>query len=97
MSGFHILIAAAMMLAGSQAGAIENPRDQDAALAGAQAGRLMNFGDIRNRVDARIGGKFLGCDCNPDAARYRMRYMRGNKIIEVDVDARTGNIIGTRK
>ncbi len=91
-------MTATLLIAGtSSAQAIEDPRDQDAALAGAQAGTLMSFGDIKSRVGARVGGEFIGCDCDPGAARYRMKYMRGNQVIEVDVDARTGNIISTRK
>ncbi|MGB3721413.1 MAG: hypothetical protein WA979_01175 [Pacificimonas sp.] len=91
-------IAATLSIASvSSAQAIEDMRDQDAALAGAQAGTLMSFGDIKSRVGARVGGKFIGCHCDPGAARYRMKYMRGNRVIEVDVDARTGNILSTRK
>ncbi|MEM8826429.1 MAG: PepSY domain-containing protein [Pseudomonadota bacterium] len=99
MRFLHAFLALALVATGMTAAparAIEDPRDQDAALAGAQAGRLVSFNKIRDRVGARVGGKFLGCDCDPNAARYRLRYMRGNEVVEVDVDARTGNILRIR-
>ena len=73
--------------------AIEDPRDQDAALAAREAGELMGFGAIRSQVSSRVGGRFLGCDCDPHAARYRMKYLKDGKVVMVDVDARTGNIL----
>jgi|TARA_R100000501_G_scaffold17919_1_gene34812 uncharacterized membrane protein YkoI len=97
MAVLSILIAFGVSLAAFGGQAMEQVSDQDAARAGAQAGRLMNFGELRDRVGARVGGRFLGCDCNPDAARYRMRFMRGNQVIEVDVDARNGDILRTRE
>ena len=89
-------LALGLLFASADAQAIEDPSDQDAALAGARSGALMSFGDIRERVSARVGGRFIGCDCDPNSARYTMRYLRGNKVVEVDVDARTGNILGKR-
>ncbi|EMD82206.1 PepSY domain-containing protein [Pacificimonas flava] len=68
-------------------------RDQDAALEAREAGRLLSLGDIRSNVAGVVGGKFLGCDCDPHAARYRMKFLREGKVVMVDVDARTGNIL----
>ena len=92
---FVSLIAASLAgssLAGAPARSLE-PQDQDAALAGREAGELLGLDALRSNVSRQLGGKFLGCDCDPHSARYRMKYLRDGKVLMVDVDARTGDIL----
>jgi uncharacterized membrane protein YkoI len=68
-------------------------KDHDAARQAAQAGEIRSLGEIRSRVGARVGGQFVGSDLNMQSKRYRLRYLREGNVVEVDVDARTGNIL----
>ncbi|OWV33672.1 hypothetical protein B5C34_09495 [Pacificimonas flava] len=93
---FGIIAAALLFLmaaAPAPAEAIVDPRDQDAALQARKNGELLGLDDIREQVGRRVGGRFLGCDCDPHSGRYRMKYLRGGKVVMVDVDARTGDIL----
>jgi hypothetical protein len=40
------------------------------------------------------GASYLGSEYDPGSATYRLKYMRSGSVIWVDVDARTGAIIG---
>ncbi len=58
---------------------------------------LKSYSEIKAMTDARIGGRLIGSDFDPDTFTYQMRYMRGTGIIDVLVDARTGKILGGRE
>ena len=48
---------------------------------------------IRDRVMREIGdAEYLGPEFRGDT--YRLKFMRGNRVIWVDVDAATGRIVG---
>ncbi|MEE4349887.1 MAG: hypothetical protein V2J26_06635 [Pacificimonas sp.] len=89
------MIAAAMALplAAMPAQAIVDPRDQDAALQARESGELLGLNALKDKVGRQVGGRFLGCDCDPHSGRYVMKYLRGGSVVMVDVDARTGNIL----
>jgi uncharacterized membrane protein YkoI len=69
-------------------------RDHDVARHATQAGKIRSLGEIRSRVGARVRGELIGSEFNQQAMRYRLRYLRDGSVVEVDVDARTGNILG---
>ena len=69
------------------------PNDQDAAFTAREQGQLLGLGAIRQKVGGVVGGRFLGCDCDPHAGRYKMKYLRDGKVVMVEVDARTGDIL----
>lgn len=71
-----------------------NLRDHDAARQATKNGEIRSLGEIRSRVGARVRGEFIGSDLNMQSRRYRLRYLRDGSVVEVDVDARTGNILG---
>ena len=60
-------------------------------------GRIMNFADIKARVDRAIGGHMIGSDYDAASFTYQLRYMRNGEIVDVVVDARSGKIIGGRE
>ncbi len=64
----------------------------------AQVGRppLLPFSEIKARADRAVGGRLIGTDYDPDSLIYQMRYMRGSEVVDVVVDARTGQILGRR-
>ncbi|WP_341476930.1 hypothetical protein [Sphingomonas oleivorans] len=78
------------------AGQADPPRrDQDAAFAAMRTGQVRPLREIEGRVLPRMGGAtYLGPEFDPGSATYRLKFMRNGSVIWVDVDGRTGAIIG---
>jgi hypothetical protein len=71
------------------------PRDQDVAFRGMRDGRFLPLRAIEGRIIPRMRGfDYLGPELDAEAGRYRLKFMRGPQVVWVDVDARTGEIIG---
>jgi hypothetical protein len=93
MSLFRTLLGAALGvgLIASPAAA-DKPRDADRAFEATQEGRSMPLPKIERRVMPFMGGAdYLGPEFN--GRTYRLKFMRGGRVIWVDVDAATGRII----
>jgi hypothetical protein len=72
------------------------PRDQDRAFEAAREGRSMPLPKIERRVLPFMGGAdYLGPEFDGDT--YRLKFMRGGRVIWVDVDAATGRILRRSK
>lgn len=65
--------------------------EQDAAYRANQQGEIMSLGEIRARINVP-GARFIGVEF--DGRIYRLKFMRGAELIWIDVDARTGRVIG---
>jgi hypothetical protein len=75
------------------ASAVERPRDQDRAFEATREGRSMPLPMIERRVLPRMGGAdYLGPEFNGQT--YRLKFMRGGRVIWIDVDAASGRIVG---
>lgn len=90
-----ILLAAAIGLAAPATGAVaaglQRHREQDAAYRAMRQGRILPLPEIRARI--RIpNAVFIGAEF--DGMVYRLKYMRGADVIWIDVDARTGRLVG---
>ena len=95
MRVFGPLLAAAIAsgLLASPAAASDRPRDQDRAYSATVNGRSMPLPKIEQRVMPFMGGAdYLGPEFRGDT--YRLKFMRGGRVIWVDVDAATGRIVG---
>ncbi len=70
--------------------------DQDAARKAMLNGNVMPFSLLKRRVETQMGedADYLGSEFLPDRNRYRLKYMRDRNVVWVDVDGRTGDIIG---
>jgi len=69
-------------------------RDEDAVYGGRRAGQLRPLPEIESMVVPRMGGaRYIGPEIIGDGV-YRLKFMRGSTVIWVDVDGRTGAIIG---
>ena len=70
--------------------------DQDAARRAMLQGNVMPFSVIKRRVEAQMGedADYLGSEFLPERNRYRLKYMRDRNVVWIDVDGRTGDIIG---
>ncbi len=67
-------------------------RDQDRALEGIRNRDYLPLDAIRSRI--RIpGAVFIGAEVVGPGI-YRLKYMRGPDVIWIDVEARTGRILG---
>jgi hypothetical protein len=70
-------------------------REQDEAFRGTQQGRLVPLRAIEARILPRMRGfSYLGPEFDPGLGRYRLKFIRGPQVIWIDVDARTGEVIG---
>jgi hypothetical protein len=86
-------LAAAPIVAPTLADArgLQRDRDQNAAYRAMQEGRILSLPEIRGRVRVP-GAEFIGAEF--DGRVYRLKYMRGADVIWIDVDARTGRVVG---
>ena len=67
--------------------------DQYRAYEAHQSGRVLSLREIEDRVLPRMrGSTYLGPEF--DGGVYRLKFMRSGSVIWVDVDARTGAVIG---
>ncbi len=67
-------------------------RDQDRAFQATREGRSMPLPNIERRVMPFMGGAdYLGPEFN--GRTYRLKFMQNGRVIWVDVDAATGEII----
>lgn len=57
-----------------------------------QQGQIMSLPEVRARVRVP-GADFIGAEMVGPYV-YRLKYMRGAEVIWLDVDARTGRVIG---
>lgn len=87
------LLLATLMLALSSPAAA-TPNDVHAMV---QAGEIMPFEVIQRRVVQQTPGEYMGAQFDAGTRRYRFRFMRDGNVINVDVDARTGERVRQRQ
>ena len=71
--------------------------DADAVYEGRRAGALMPLRSIENGIVPRMksrGADYIGAEYDSDMSRYRLKFMRDGSVIWVDVDGRTGTVVG---
>jgi len=61
------------------------------------AGEIMPFEPIRNRVVAQTAGDYVGAEFDVATRRYRFRFLVDGNVVNVDVDARTGQRLSARQ
>jgi hypothetical protein len=71
---------------------LQRDREQNSAYRAMQQGRIMSLPEIRERLRVP-GAQYIGAEVLAPGI-YRLKYMRGADVIWIDVDARTGRIIG---
>jgi hypothetical protein len=92
-----LLIAATALSAAASAPALAGPRERDqaSALQGAQTGRIIPLRAIEARIVPQMRGfAYLGPEYYAEIGRYRLKFLRGQRVVWVDVDARSGDVIG---
>ena len=61
------------------------------------AGEILPFDPIRSRVVAETPGDYIGTEFDATTRRYRFRFLVDGNVVIVDVDARTGKRLTTRR
>ena len=70
-------------------------RDQDVAYRQKEAGKILPARAIEARVVPRMDGMtYLGFEFDAGSSTYRLKFMDGRRVVWVDVDGRTGRILG---
>jgi len=89
---------AALALAGlvPPAAAQDQPHgEQSEARRAAEAGNQLSLREIERRIlPQMLGAEYLGPAYDSVARAYRLKFIRDGRVTYVDVDARTGRIIG---
>jgi hypothetical protein len=69
--------------------------EQDAIRNGVRSGNILPYQEMRARAqDHAGGGQMIGSEYDPGTARYRFKFQRGNSVIWLDMDGRTGRELG---
>jgi hypothetical protein len=88
-------IAAASLIAVAADGQRRRDQDQDRALAALRQGHALSLREIEGRIVPRMAGAdYLGPEFDPGTSTYRLKFMRDGSVIWIDVDPRTGQIVG---
>jgi uncharacterized membrane protein YkoI len=68
--------------------------EQDAARKAMLDGAVMPFSIIKRRVDREMGdSSYLGSEFLARSNKYRLKYVKDGRVVWVDVDGRTGDIL----
>jgi hypothetical protein len=97
-----ILVTAAFLATGifgspalAQGRGQPNRDDQGQARKAVRAGNILAVRDIEQSVLPRMrGAQYLGPEYDSAAMVYRLKFIRDGRVTFVDVDARTGRILG---
>ena len=69
--------------------------DQMRAFEARREGRMLPLREIERRiVPIMAGAQYIGVNYDDEAGIYTLKFLRGGSVIWVDVDARSGHIIG---
>lgn len=59
-----------------------------------RAGNVRSLREIEQRILPSMSGmQYLGPEYDPVALAYRLKFIRGGKVVFVDVDARSGAVL----
>ncbi|WP_174287244.1 hypothetical protein [Sphingomonas bacterium] len=78
-------------------GQVQSPRrgDQMRAFEARRQGRLLPLPEIEARVVPTMrGAQYIGFDFDSDTAIYTLKFLRNGSVIWVEVDGRSGQIVG---
>ncbi len=97
MTRKHILILAALTGLTLSAPAYARRDDQGGAREDVQKGKVKSLREIESGVVPRMRGmQYLGPEYDSVAQVYRLKFIDRDRVIFVDVDARTGSVLRQR-
>jgi hypothetical protein len=71
--------------------------EQDAAFQATRDGNVRSLRSIENGIVPGMkarGADYIGAEFHNDEQRYRLKFMRGSSVIWIDVDGKSGNVVG---
>jgi hypothetical protein len=71
--------------------------EQDGVYAAIREGGVRPLPNIENSIVPGMkarGAEYIGSEYDVDEARYRLKFMRGRSVIWIDVDGKSGNVVG---
>ena len=92
------LLFAPLLLALPLAAQAKPPRDaQEEARKEMREGNVRSLRDIERRVlPTKRDMQYLGPEYDPAAMAYRLKFIRNGRVVFVDVDARSGQVLSER-
>ena len=91
---FLLLVALGAAAPTAPADARPRDREQEEAFKGTREGRFIPLRIIESQIVPRMRGfDYLGPELDPAAGLYRLKFMRGARVIWIDVDARSGRVV----
>ena len=92
------LLFAPLLLALPLAAQAKPPRDaQEEARKEVREGNVRSLRDIERRVlPTKRDMQYLGPEYDPAAMAYRLKFIRNGRVVFVDVDARSGQVLNER-
>jgi uncharacterized membrane protein YkoI len=93
-----LLLATSLGLSSAAAPAMSRKGDdQGKAREQMNMGKVLSLREIEGRIVPRMRGmEYLGPEYDGGAQVYRLKFIDGGRVIFVDVDARSGNILRQR-
>jgi len=91
-----LILACALAFASSPPSAHAEPGgEQGQVRKDLSAGNVRSLREIERRVLPMMPGmQYLGPEYDPAAMAYRLKFIREGRVVFVDVDARSGHILG---
>ncbi|TCP33804.1 hypothetical protein [Sphingomonas sp. BK235] len=84
-----------LLLAAPVEAAPEQVREGAVALQARRAGKILPLPEIERRVLPTMkGAQYIGVDLEMPSGIYTLKFLRDGNVIWVDVDGRSGQIIG---
>ena len=71
--------------------------EQDAAFQAMREGAVRSLRSIENDIVPEMkarGANYIGAEFDGESLRYRLKFMKGAKVIWLDFDGKTGGMIG---
>ncbi|HYE28368.1 MAG TPA: hypothetical protein VEA61_09065 [Allosphingosinicella sp.] len=98
MRPFAALVVAVLGMTAAVSAPVEagpREREQAEAFRGTREGRIIPLRAIEARIVPQMRGfAYIGPEYYAELGRYRLKFLRGQRVVWVDVDARTGEVIG---
>jgi uncharacterized membrane protein YkoI len=94
----YVSSLAALALLAPAAPALAQSTDQGEARKEMRAGNVLSLRQIESRVLPQMrGSEYLGPAYDSTAMAYRLKFIRDGRVTYIDIDARTGRILGVSR
>lgn len=92
-----MLLAVGLSGAIAPASALARKGDQDGAREQMRDGKVLSLREIEARIVPKMRGmEYLGPEYDHNALVYRLKFINSGRVIFVDVNARTGDVLRQR-